>query len=70
MNHQEKYDEAWQHLDEAHTYMLSSRDSEAASLSVIDERANQIKHIFTKNFFPHGVGSKSKAPVFIVGMMR
>jgi hypothetical protein len=39
-------------------------------VAVIEERAAQIKQVFTRQFFPQGVGSKSKAPVFIVGMMR
>ena len=66
----EKYDEAWRHLERAHADLLASRDPEAASLAVIEERSMQIQQIFTKNFFPTGVGSKSKTPVFIVGMMR
>ena len=66
----EKYDVAWEHLEHAHSHLLASRDTTAASLAVIEERATQIKQVFTKSFFPPGVGSKSKAPVFIVGMMR
>lgn len=66
----EKREEAWQHLQRAHSEMLRLRDPQAASLALIEERGQQILQIFSKDFFPRGVGSKSKTPVFIVGMMR
>ena len=72
------YKEAWYYLNERNKIKLEEyKNSIGNSLdgSIISEteRVEFIKKTFVKNFWPNDttkVGSQSKVPVFIVGMMR
>ena len=64
-----KLDLAWEYLEEAHRIELMVKGASFDSKSLIQQTRN-IKSIFHPEFWPHGVGDDSHAPVFIVGMMR
>lgn len=53
----------------AHKTELKNRKSDSQTLDE-SQRTSLILQIFKRGFWPSGVGSTSKLPVFIVGMMR
>jgi hypothetical protein len=64
------YAKAWFYLEKAHVVESLHRNVDMGADESIATQVNQIKSIFTPSFWPVGVGLESKAPVFIVGMMR
>jgi hypothetical protein len=62
---------SWRYLSTAHTEEIARRkfsgDSEVERMVELSE---QTRAIFRRGFWPAGVGSESRAPIFIVGMMR
>ena len=59
---------AWSHLQKGNEYKMSI-------LPPFDKRFEQqrvqgVKQIFTKEFFPKGIGSKTRTPIFIIGFVR
>ena len=62
---------AWSHLRRAHAAEVASRGFQAEQeIDRVVEMSEQVQSIFQKGFWPAGVGSSSRVPVFIVGMMR
>jgi tetratricopeptide (TPR) repeat protein len=63
--------EAWAYLEIAHAATIASRDR-VTTARAIEEQLQQVQAVFGKSFFPepNNVGSQSKVPVFIIGMMR
>ena len=60
--------EAWTHLSKGNEYKLSTVDPfDAASEK---ERVLRVKQVFTPNFFPEGIGSQTRTPIFIIGFVR
>jgi tetratricopeptide (TPR) repeat protein len=64
------YDKAWFYLEKAHVVEAMHRKTDTNLEESITTQVSQIKSIFTPSFWPTGVGLDTKAPVFIVGMMR
>lgn len=65
-----RFEDAWGYLDIAHKVSLESREK-VSSLRQMDDQLQQVVTVFQKSMFPEPpLGSASKTPVFIVGMMR
>lgn len=62
-------DKAWDSLNTAHQLEIDRRRQDGRQRG---PRTNyeQVAQVFKAGFWPSGVGSKSKVPIFIVGMMR
>ena len=59
---------AWKHLQKGNEYKMSV-------LPPFDKRFEQqcvqmVKQIFAKKFFPKGIGSKTRTPIFIIGFVQ
>lgn len=62
---------AWRYLTKAHSEEMSKRKfSSEIEVDRMIQLAEQTQAIFRRGFWPIGVGSESKSPIFIVGMMR
>jgi len=58
----------WRHLSEGNAYKMSTvAPFDAASER---ERASRVKAVFVPDFFPKGLGSESRAPIFVIGFVR
>lgn len=60
--------EAWAHLHKGNQYKMSTvapfpQDFEK-------QRVQAVKQVFGKDFFPKGIGSKTRTPIFIIGFVR
>lgn len=65
-----EHKEAWRFLELAHRVALQTRER-ASEVEDIEEQLEQVKTVFKPGFFPEpSIGSDSKLPVFIIGMMR
>ncbi|KAL7558492.1 hypothetical protein ACA910_003961 [Epithemia clementina (nom. ined.)] len=62
------YSAAWNHLMESHKYKL--RTLPGYSYGNEKSRLEQIKKVFGKGFWPDGMGSTTKAPIFVIGFAR
>ncbi|GKZ00043.1 hypothetical protein MPSEU_000957700 [Mayamaea pseudoterrestris] len=61
-------DQAWEHLTKAYKYKMSILPPWEKGFEV--RKVNQSKEIFVKGFWPLGVGSETKVPVFVIGFVR
>jgi tetratricopeptide (TPR) repeat protein len=61
-------DAAWKHLSRAYEYKMSAIPAWNSGLEL--QKIATTKKIFTRNFWPDGVGSQSAAPIFIIGFVR
>ncbi len=59
---------AWEHLSRAYEYKMAALPPFNASQE--EMKINTLKQIFNQGFWPNGVGSSSKQPIFIVGFPR
>jgi len=59
---------AWNHLSMAYKYKMATLPPFNAAQE--DLKVDTIKKIFTHGFWPAGVGSDSKQPIFIIGFPR
>ncbi|KAL7534001.1 hypothetical protein ACHAXR_009743 [Thalassiosira sp. AJA248-18] len=60
--------EAWKHLSKGNEYKMSTvAPFDAASEK---ERVSRVKQVFVPDFFPRGIGSETRAPIFIIGFVR
>lgn len=60
--------EAWKHLSTGNEYKMST-------LAPFDEKfekekLSRLKGVFTEGFWPAGMGSETKTPIFIIGFVR
>lgn len=62
------HDQAWEHLTQAYRYKMSILPPWKSGRET--NKVSQSKEIFVKNFWPPGVGSETKVPVFIIGFVR
>jgi tetratricopeptide (TPR) repeat protein len=60
--------EAWEHLSKGNMYKLSTVAPFDAAFE--NDRVLRLKQVFTPNFFPKGVGSQTRTPIFIIGFVR
>lgn len=66
----ERYHEAWEYLEIAHSATLASRPS-VSSVEAMNEQLRQVVSVFQKGMFPEpSLGYTSRVPIFIIGMMR
>ena len=61
-------EKAWYHLSSGNRYKMSLLPP--YNFDIEQQKIDAIKNIFTKSFWPEHVGSKSSAPIFIVGFPR
>ncbi|KAL3763284.1 hypothetical protein ACHAWU_008987 [Discostella pseudostelligera] len=59
---------AWEHLLKGNMYKLSTVAPFDAAFE--KDRVRRLKQVFTPNFFPKGVGSQTRTPIFIIGFVR
>ncbi len=59
---------AWYHLSEGNMHKLSTVAPFDAAFE--RDRVLRLKQVFTQDFFPKGVGSQTRAPIFIIGFVR
>ena len=60
--------EAWEHLQKGNEYKMSTLAPFNKLLE--HQRVQALKQVFVKDFFPKGIGSKTRAPIFIIGFVR
>lgn len=60
--------EAWDHLTQAYKYKMSS--VEPYNFSLEAQKLSTTKAVFHANFWPPGIGSSTKLPIFIIGFVR
>ena len=60
--------EAWAHLHKGNQYKMSTIApfNEAHKKQCVQV----VKKVFVKDFFPKGIGSKTRTPIFIIGFVR
>lgn len=60
--------EAWKHLSRGNAYKMSTVApfNDAAE----KERVLRVKQVFGRDFFPAGIGSQTRTPIFIIGFVR
>jgi len=61
-------DAAWQHLTESFKHKLSILPPWVEGSESM--KTNQAKRVFSEGFWPVGVGSDSRVPIFIIGFVR
>ncbi|KAL9190319.1 hypothetical protein ACHAXT_007530 [Thalassiosira profunda] len=60
--------EAWKHLSMGNEYKMSAVAPFDDAME--KERVERVKSVFTPTFFPEGIGSKTRTPIFIIGFVR
>ena len=60
--------EAWAHLHKGNQYKMSTIAPFNEALE--KQRVQAVKQVFVKDFFPKGIGSKTRTPIFIIGFVR
>ena len=60
--------EAWKHLSKGNEYKMATVDPFDADME--KERVSRVKLVFVPNFFPEGIGSQTRTPIFIIGFVR
>jgi len=60
--------EAWAHLAKGNKYKLSTVEPFNAASD--KERVLRVKQVFVPDFFPEGIGSQTRTPIFIIGFVR
>jgi hypothetical protein len=60
--------EAWRHLSRGNEYKLSTVPPYNADAE--GERVRRVKDVFRPEFFPVGIGSRTRAPIFVIGFVR
>lgn len=60
--------EAWGHLVQANKYKLSTVSPFDATAE--KDRVARVKQVFQKSFFPQGIGSQTRVPIFVIGFVR
>lgn len=61
-------DLAWESLTKSYEYKMSS--IEPFNFDFEKQKVETTKQIFHSGFFPEGVGSSSRSPIFIIGFVR
>lgn len=61
-------DKAWHHLSEGYGHKMDSLSPWNGAFE--KQRVDAVKQVFHKGFWPMGVGSKSRVPIFIIGFVR
>lgn len=59
---------AWEHLSKGNMYKLSTVAPFDAAFE--KDRIRRLKQVFTPDFFPKGIGSQTRTPIFIIGFVR
>lgn len=62
------YGRAWKHLELSHKYKLAVLPDWSSGMEQI--KSQQITQIFRPGFWPTGVGSETRTPIFIIGFPR
>lgn len=62
------YDTAFSHLSRAYQAKMSLLPPYDFALET--QKMNGVRQVFTSSFFPAGIGSASRAPIFIIGFVR
>jgi len=60
--------QAWEHLQLSHKYKLAVLPAWSSGMEQL--KTQQITQIFRQGFWPAGVGSETRAPIFIIGFLR
>ncbi|KAL7547553.1 hypothetical protein ACHAWF_010845 [Thalassiosira exigua] len=60
--------EAWKHLSAGNQYKISTIAPFDAETEKI--RVSKVLSVFVPNFFPEGIGSQTRTPIFIIGFVR
>lgn len=60
--------EAWAHLQKGNEYKMST--VAPFNKAFEQQRVQAVKQVFVKDFFPKGIGSKTRTPIFIIGFVR
>lgn len=60
--------EAWKHLSKGNEYKMATVDPFDADME--KERVSRVKLVFVPDFFPEGIGSQTRTPIFIIGFVR
>ena len=60
--------EAWKHISKGNEYKMSTVAPFEAAME--KERVMRVKQVFTPDFFPKGIGSDTRTPIFIIGFVR
>ena len=61
-------DKAWEYLSKAYEYKMSTLPPWNSGFE--SQKISTTKQIFSRGFWPDGVGSKTEAPIFIIGFVR
>ena len=61
-------DEAWHYLSTGYKHKMASVP--VWNQLYEDQRVQAVKQVFHRSFWPSGVGSKSRVPIFIIGFVR
>lgn len=61
-------DKAWDNLSKAYRYKMGTLPPWNSGFEI--QKISTTKQIFARGFWPDGVGSKSAAPIFIIGFVR
>ena len=62
------YAAAWEHLSASHKYKLMSLPP--YSFGSEKMKVEQLRQVFGKGFWPDGMGSSTKIPIFVIGFAR
>jgi tetratricopeptide (TPR) repeat protein len=60
--------EAWAHLRTGNEYKMSTVEPFDKQFEI--QRVNAVKQVFVRDFFPRGIGSETRTPIFIIGFVR
>ena len=60
--------EAWAYLQKGNAYKMST--VVPFNKGFEQQRVEAVKQVFVKDFFPKGIGSKTRTPIFIIGFVR
>eukprot|EP00984_Skeletonema_dohrnii_P020285 scaffold9834_cov131-Skeletonema_dohrnii-CCMP3373.AAC.8 len=60
--------EAWKHLSKGNEYKMSTLAPFDEAFEI--DKVSRLKNVFTPGFWPAGMGSDTKTPIFIIGFVR
>jgi tetratricopeptide (TPR) repeat protein len=60
--------EAWAHIQKGNEYKMST--VAPFNKKFEQQRVQAVKQVFVKGFFPQGIGSPTRTPIFIIGFVR
>ena len=60
--------EAWKHLSKGNEFKMSTLAPFDEAFEI--DKVSRLKSVFTEGFWPAGMGSETKTPIFIIGFVR